>query len=191
MPEPIAMATTPTPFSDPMRVFGHVRARDVRSLASPVLEVLVPAGTVLVREGEEVGTFFVIRAGNAEMSRHGRVQRTIDIGDCFGESDPAAPEPQPYTVTASSELKLLAFSSLGIARLCAAIPGARENILRYLPAPASGASARALAERSRVEHGDRAVVGGDPSELAHQSQRSRDGLPRGARPAGKLVLSNR
>ena len=58
--------------ADPMRVFGRVRARDVRSLASPVLEVVVSAGTRLISEGDEVGTFFVIRAGQAEMSRRGQ-----------------------------------------------------------------------------------------------------------------------
>ena len=174
---------------DPMRVFGHVRARDVRSLASPVLEVLVPAGTQLMREGDEVGTFFVIRAGSAQISSHGQTRGRLEAGDCFGESDPALPSPQPFTVTAGTELRLLAFSSLGIARLCAAIPGAHENILRYLPcaSPTTGA----LAERGRVEDGDRPMVGRDPAELAHQPQCAGNRLTRGTRPARKLVLRDR
>jgi CRP-like cAMP-binding protein len=112
-----------------------VRAREVRSLASPVLEVVVPSGTHLISEGEEIGTFFVIRAGAAELSRAGTAVRPLGQGDCFGENDPVQAQPQPFTVTATTELKLLAFSSVGIARLCATIPGAREQILHSLPAP--------------------------------------------------------
>lgn len=118
-----------------MRVFGPVRPRDVRSLASPVLEVVVPAGTRMMHEDEEMGTFFVIRAGSVELSRGGRPVLTLGPGDCFGESSAEQPQRQHFTATAATELKLLAFSAMGIARLCAAIPGARENILRYLPAP--------------------------------------------------------
>jgi CRP/FNR family transcriptional regulator, cyclic AMP receptor protein len=120
---------------DPMRVFGPVRARDVRSLASPVLEVIIPAGTTLMREGEEIGTFFVIRAGSVELSRGGTPVRALGPGDCFGESNAEEPHRQHFSAVAENEVKLLVFSSEGIARLCAAIPGARENILRYLPAP--------------------------------------------------------
>jgi CRP-like cAMP-binding protein len=120
---------------DPMQVFGDVRARDVRSLASPVLKIVVAAGTCLVSEDDEVGTFFVIRAGTAELSRDGMPVSTLGPGDCFGESDPRAAQPQLFTVTARTELTLLTFSAEGIARLCAVIPGARERIRRYLPAP--------------------------------------------------------
>jgi CRP-like cAMP-binding protein len=176
--------------ADPMRVFGHVRARDVRSLASPVLEVVVPAGTRLMSEGDEVGTFFVIRAGQAEISRRGQTTGTLDAGDCFGESDPAAPSPQPFTVTAGTELRLMTFSSLGIARLCALIPGARESILEHLPGPGASA-AGPVAERGGVHNGDGAVVRRDPAELAHEPQCSGNRLARGAGPPREFVLSNR
>lgn len=179
-------------FTDPMRVFGSVRARDVRSLAAPVLNVLVPEGTTLVSEDEELGTFFVIRSGTAKISRAARALGMLDPGDCFGEIDPAAPCPQPFTIVAGSQMRLLAFSSLGIGRLCAAIPGARERILRSLPQPFSGrAAAGALSERGGVEHGDHAMIGGDPPEPAHQSQCPGDRLARGSRPSRKLVLRQR
>jgi CRP-like cAMP-binding protein len=113
---------------DPMRVFGQLRALDVRSLAGPVFEIEVPAGTELVREGEPIGTFFVIRDGAAEESRLGRAIRSLSPGDCFGEADACTGEAQAFSVIATSRLRLLAFSSLGIGQLCAAIPGARERI---------------------------------------------------------------
>ena len=120
---------------DPMHVFGDLRSLEARSLAGPALEVQVPAGTELIREGEQIGTFYVIRSGNAELSSDGRAVRTLATGDCFGEIDPVSPEGQEFSVTATSPMRLLTFSAFGIARLCSAIPTARQRILASLPHP--------------------------------------------------------
>jgi hypothetical protein len=171
-----------------MRVFGLLRARDVRSRAGPVLDVAVPPGTTLISEGELIGTFFVIRAGTATIWRGTSALGSLGPGDCFGEVEPNAPALQQFTVIASSELRFLTFSSLGIERLCSEIPGARERILGYLP---SGRTTGALAQGGGVEDRDGAVVGGDPTELAHQAKCAGDRLARGARPARKLILRQR
>jgi CRP-like cAMP-binding protein len=118
---------------DPMQVFGDLRSLEARSLAGPALEVQVPAGTELIREGEQIGTFYVIRSGTAELSTDGSVVRALQAGDCFGEIDPVSPEGQPFSVTATSPMRLLTFSAFGIARLCSAIPTARQRILASLP----------------------------------------------------------
>jgi hypothetical protein len=190
---------------DPMRIFGDLRPLDVRSLAGPVFEIDAPAGTELVREGEMIGTFFVVRSGHAEVTQRRERIRVLGPGDCFGESDPSSDAVQAHTIVAGSDMRLLAFSSLGIGRLCAAIPGTRERILAGLGgangcAPNNGASgdpsagdsaARPIAQGIRVEDGDAAVAGGNPAQLTHQPQRPRDGLARGAGPARQLVLSQR
>jgi CRP-like cAMP-binding protein len=111
-----------------MGPFGELRALDVRSLAGPVIEADVPAGTCLVREGEPSGAFFVIRSGTADVRRTGRTLGTLGIGDCFGEIDPVTPAPQSSTVIAGSSLRVTTFSAHGIDSLCAAIPYARERI---------------------------------------------------------------
>lgn len=122
-----------TPVADPMRVFGTVRPMDVRSLAGPVVDVEVPAGSHLVREGHVIGTFFVIRCGAAELWRGERKVKLLETGDCFGEIDPAPPRPQQYSVIASTRMRLLTFSAFGIGRLCAALPDARGRLLQHLP----------------------------------------------------------
>jgi CRP-like cAMP-binding protein len=116
-----------------MAVFAPVRSLEVRSLAGPALEVKVPAGSHLVDEARVVGTFFVIRGGQAELWRGGRKLRVLGVGDCFGEIDPVAPGPQRFTVIAAGPMRLLTFSAVGIARLCAAIPSLRERIVSSLP----------------------------------------------------------
>jgi CRP-like cAMP-binding protein len=116
-----------------MQVFGSIRSLDVRSLAGPVLDVNVPAGVRLMREGQTIGTFFVIRSGTADLWHDGRRLGTLGTGDCFGEIDPASSAPQRMSVVATSPMRLLTFSSFGIERLCAEIPDARERILASLP----------------------------------------------------------
>jgi CRP-like cAMP-binding protein len=120
---------------DPMAVFAPVRSLDVRSLAGPALEIPAYPGQVLVEEERVIGTFYVIRAGEAELWRGGKLLRLLGTGDCFGEVDPEAPAPQPYTVIAASPMRVLTFSAFGIGRLCAAMPSLRERIASYLPDP--------------------------------------------------------
>jgi CRP-like cAMP-binding protein len=121
------------PAHDPMAVFAAVRSLDVRSLAGPALEVRVSEGDHLVDEERVVGTFFVIRAGEAELWQAGRKLWRLGTGDCFGEIDAVAPAPQRYTVVAATPTRVLTFSALGIGRLCAAIPSVRPRILSFMP----------------------------------------------------------
>jgi CRP-like cAMP-binding protein len=163
-----------------MNLFGSIRSMDARSLAGPVVDVQILAGTKLVREGAVIGNFFVIRSGCAELRQDQRKIGNLIAGDCFGEIDPVASSPQPFGVIACSPVRLLTFSAFGISRLCEAIPGAREQILEALPA--RGAEIRSLrllpaiatsfSQGRRIEHGDRPVVGRDPAKLTHQAQRA-------------------
>lgn len=159
-----------------MRTFGSVPLLDARSLAGPVVDVQVTAGTELVHEGMEIGTFFVIRSGSAELTQGEHQVGTLGTGDCFGEIDPLAASPQPFGVTASSPMRLLTFSAFGISRLCEAIPGTRERLIESLPEQGAEvhflhpAPSGPLPQRRRIEHGDRAVGGRYPPQLAHQSQ---------------------
>lgn len=124
---------TPAITSDPMEVFAPIRSLDVRSLAGPALEVVVPEGSRVVEEGQVIGTFFVIRSGTAELRRGGHRVKDLTSGDCFGEIDPASTDPQRYSVVARSSMRLLTFSAFGIGRLCAAMPSVRGRLLQFLP----------------------------------------------------------
>ena len=116
-----------------MSAFGTIRSTDVRSLAGPVVDIEVSAGTELVQQGAVVGTFFLIRSGTAVLLQDGYSVGILGAGECFGEIDPLGREPQSYTVVAGSRLRLVTFSSFGIGRLCDALPGARQRIEDALP----------------------------------------------------------
>lgn len=120
--------------ADPMAVFAPLRALDVRSLAGPMIGVTVPPGALLVREDQMVGTLFLVVSGQGALWRRGRRIATLGPGSCFGEIDPVPSAPQHYTVMADEPLRVLTFSSFGIERLCAAIPGTRERLRAALPA---------------------------------------------------------
>jgi CRP-like cAMP-binding protein len=130
-----AISLSSGPEQDPSQVIVELRSLEARSLAGPALEVQAAVGTELVREGQQLATFYVICSGDAELSADGRRLGTLHPGDCFGEIDPVSPREQRFTVTAGSPMQLLTFSAFGIARLCAAIPGSRQRILASLPQP--------------------------------------------------------
>jgi CRP-like cAMP-binding protein len=119
--------------ADPLGVFGEVRSLDARSLAGPVVSIEVAPDAELIRQGEPVGTFFVIRSGDAQLTCDGHTLGALHAGDCFGEVDPGIEHAQEFGVTAASPMRLSTFSALGIARLCAAFPGMRQRLGAALP----------------------------------------------------------
>ncbi len=136
--------------------FDPIRFTEVRSLGGPVLDLEVAAGSALVVEGETAGTFFVIRSGTALLVRGDCPLSTLGAGDCFGEVDPVAPKPQPYGVITASPVRVLAFSSFGIGRLCDAIPGVGERLRAAIAQPPASAPAPAGCERPAAGIGARA-----------------------------------
>jgi CRP-like cAMP-binding protein len=115
--------------------FDPIRLTEVRSLGGPVLDLEVRAGSELLVEGQTAGTFFVLRSGTALLVRDECPVSTLSAGDCFGELDPLAPGPQPYGVITASDVRLLAFSSFGIGRLCDAIPGVGDRLREAIAQP--------------------------------------------------------
>ena len=88
--------------------------------------VTVPAGTVLVRQGELAHEFFVILDGVADVTQDGRPLTVLGPGDFFGEIGLVGPPFRTATVTARSEL-------------CLAVVARREfrTLLRRFPELAS------------------------------------------------------
>ncbi len=115
--------------------FEPIRFTEVRSLGGPTLDLDVRAGSELLTEGEIAGRFFVLHSGTALLIRDECPVSTLGAGDCFGELDPIAPQPQRYGVITASPVRLLAFSSFGIGRLCDALPGVGERLQAAIAQP--------------------------------------------------------
>ncbi|MBA8802729.1 MFS family permease [Nocardioides ginsengisegetis] len=80
----------------------------VESLAHRAEPVAVAAGEAVVREGEPSDRFYVIVAGEVEVTQEGHVLRAEGPGDFFGEIGLVRDVPRTATVTARTDTSLLA-----------------------------------------------------------------------------------
>lgn len=66
-------------------LFAACTDKQLQFIAGRVDELDLPAGTVLCREGQSGGDFFVLLSGTAEVSAGGKPIRTLREGEFFGE----------------------------------------------------------------------------------------------------------
>jgi MFS family permease len=120
-------------------LFAPLGAPELEGLARGLDETSVPAGTVVVREGEPGDRFYVIAEGQLEVDSGGRELAELTRGDGFGEIALLRDVPRTATVTARTDSRLYA---LGKARFLASVgshPRATREADRLvherLPAP--------------------------------------------------------
>ncbi|MFL6238875.1 MAG: cyclic nucleotide-binding domain-containing protein [Actinomycetes bacterium] len=98
------------PYEDYLRavpMFSACRPRDLAHIAGLVERVEVKAGDVLVKEGTRTREFFIILAGEAEVSRRGAALTTLKSGSYFGELALLDPAPRNATVTMTTRGQML------------------------------------------------------------------------------------
>lgn len=98
----------------------------VEGLARKLTPVLVSAGNLVLREGEESDRFFVIESGLVEVTQAGAVLRREGPGEFFGEIGLLRDVARTATITAIEDTVLLA---LGRDDFLAAVTGQRESTL--------------------------------------------------------------
>jgi MFS family permease len=89
-------------------MFEALGPAELERIAGQVTVVRAPAGTGVVVEGEEGDRFFVIADGSVEVTRQDRRLAALGRGDYFGEIALLRDMPRTATVTATSDLELLA-----------------------------------------------------------------------------------
>jgi CRP-like cAMP-binding protein len=88
-------------------LFEPLPPTSLEKLARAALREAVPAGTVVIAEGERGDTFYVVVDGSLEVSSDGRLLRTIGPGDFFGEIALLRDVPRTATVSAATDSVLL------------------------------------------------------------------------------------
>jgi CRP/FNR family transcriptional regulator, cyclic AMP receptor protein len=99
----------------------------VRGLLTPLI---VPAGTVLITEGQPGHEFFVVLEGQASVTHNGVTIATLGPGDYFGEIALIEGGPRTATVTADEPMRVEVASEQEFRSLLDSTPGlARALVL--------------------------------------------------------------
>src|SRR5450756_2334332 len=104
-------------------LFSACSKKDLQQINRRAEHVLVPAGKVLVREGAAGAEFFVILAGTAEGSMHGKKVATLGAGPFFGGLALQDEAPSNATVTAETRTELRVLGKREFAARIDGVPG--------------------------------------------------------------------
>lgn len=109
-------------------VFAHLSPSALKQVATLAKDVTHPAGHIVVREGAGAHAMHVIVSGDAEVTVDGARVATLGSGDFFGEIALLGGGTRTATVTASSELRILAIDSVSFQRLVRSDPTLAESL---------------------------------------------------------------
>ncbi len=128
-------------------LFEHCSKKELQQIASIADELDLPAGRVLIAEGERGREFFVLVAGEVEVRRKGRKLATLGPGSFVGEIALLSHVPRTATVTSLTPVDILVITDRAFLALVEKQPGIAVKV------------ARTLAERvGELGLGDRAGV---------------------------------
>jgi MFS family permease len=91
-------------------IFGPLSGPALERLAGQLIPLTVPAGHVLMREGEPGDRFYLLAKGRLDVAADGKPVATIHPGDYVGEIALLRDVPRTATVTASGESDLFALT---------------------------------------------------------------------------------
>lgn len=115
-------------------LFSACTKRDLSRIASLVDEAEFPAGKVLMRQGDVGRQCFIIAQGSARATARGRRAVILGPGAVLGEIALLDNGRRSATVTAVTDLHLLALGSREFFSLLDAVPGVGQRIMRTLAA---------------------------------------------------------
>lgn len=113
-------------------LFSALSKKDLGRIAKASNEVTLPAGAVLVDQGEMGREAFVIVEGSATVSRNGRKVGTLGPGDAVGELSLLDHGPRTARVVADTELTTLVLSAREFAGTIEEVPGLAHKLLGQL-----------------------------------------------------------
>jgi CRP/FNR family cyclic AMP-dependent transcriptional regulator len=111
-------------------LFAGLSKRELGDIATITDELDVPAGKLLMREGDRGREFLVIESGTVEVTRDGRPVRELGPGDWVGEIALIADIPRTATVTTSSEARVLVLTDRAFSKLIRDVPSIAYKVLR-------------------------------------------------------------
>lgn len=111
-------------------LFRSLKKRDLDAVSRLADEVDVPAGRVMIREGDLGHEFFVIETGTAEVTRDGDGDALAELGpgDFFGEMALLEEDRRTATVTATTAMTVIVISGHDFRGLRHSMPSVIETV---------------------------------------------------------------
>jgi CRP/FNR family cyclic AMP-dependent transcriptional regulator len=111
-----------------IKLFQQFSEDELHEVSPFADEVSVPAGKVLVREGDYSYEFMAIEEGTAEVTRDGEHVADLGPGDFFGEIGLLERSLRTATVTAKTPMRLITLNGWDMRRVEKAMPEAIERL---------------------------------------------------------------
>ena len=102
-----------------VEVFARVPDRVLADVAALLVEEEVPAGTLVIREGDFGSTMYVVVSGRVRVFRGERTIAELGEHEVFGELSVLDPEPRSASVEAVVETRLLKLTHAQVDELMA------------------------------------------------------------------------
>ena len=115
-------------------LFSGLSAKELMSLSRLMDEIDLKPGTVIIREGNTGGEFFIVIEGTIEVKRKGRRLARLGPGDYLGEIALIDHGPRTATAMVETESRLLVLASREFHSMLASDPRIENKILRTLAA---------------------------------------------------------
>jgi CRP/FNR family cyclic AMP-dependent transcriptional regulator len=113
-------------------MFSSLSQKDLGRIAKASNEVTVPAGTLLVDQGDAGRDAYVLIEGSATVKRNGRKVATLHSGDSIGELALLDHGPRTASVTADTEVTALVLTPRELSGLLDEVPGLAHKLLAQL-----------------------------------------------------------
>ena len=113
-------------------IFSDLKPDDLRRVEQLADEVDLPAGQVLMRQGETGSQMFIILEGEARVERDGREIAVAGHGDVLGEMSIVAEEPRVATATLTKPSRLFVIAHREFHTLLDDHPSVRDCVLRVV-----------------------------------------------------------
>jgi CRP-like cAMP-binding protein len=111
-----------------IRLFSGISRPELERVAKSAIEVDVPEGFHLVRQGHVAYEFFVIQRGTAEVVKDGERIAELGPGDFFGEIGMMETERRTADVVATSPMFLVVMHQRDFTRIEEELPTVSDRI---------------------------------------------------------------
>ncbi len=110
-------------------LFDGLSVNEVETVAGLMQERELPAGHVLMQQGEAGDEFFVVESGSVEVTMDGRVVATLRAGEFLGEIALAFGGPRTATATVTDDVHLFVLGKADFDDMLKRHPKVEDKVL--------------------------------------------------------------